>query len=106
MDIVKLNYEIDSLSIIFMKPHIEGNDPIFEIVIDQFDKRKKINRIIFNFEKVSYINSLGIAELISLMRYFQGFNPKAKFKFIELDKKIAKIFKMVELGNLADIETR
>jgi hypothetical protein len=29
-----------------------------------------------------------------------------KYRFMNVDKKIAKIFKMIELGSIADIESK
>jgi hypothetical protein len=40
------------------------------------------------------------------MRYFSEKKPKLKFKYVNVDKKIAKIFKMIELNSIADVESR
>lgn len=84
----------------------EGEQDILNGIIETDFSDSLIDKVVFNFDKVVYINSLGIAEFISLMKYLGGSFDKVKFKFINVDKKIAKIFKMVELSNLADIDTK
>ena len=85
---------------------VEGDQEVLNNLLENNYTEEKINKIIFDFDKVEYINSLGIAEFIAIMKYFSQEKRKIKYKFINVDKKIGKIFKMVELGNLADIETK
>ena len=99
--------EQSSMKVNIHSEKLEGEIPIFDTVLTHHTENGgKITKIVFNFEEVQYINSLGIAEFISIIRYFSGLNEKTKFKFINLDKKIAKVFKMVEMHNLADIDTK
>jgi anti-anti-sigma factor len=85
---------------------LDGQNSLFDFLVEQSAVTDKIEKIIFDFDKVNYINSLGIAEFISLMRYFSEKKPKLKFKYVNVDKKIAKIFKMIELNSIADVESR
>ncbi|MES0489088.1 MAG: hypothetical protein ABUK01_03790 [Leptospirales bacterium] len=99
--------EQSSMKVSIHTEKLEGEIPIFDTVLARHNESGgKIGKIVFNFDEVQYINSLGIAEFISIIRYFSGLNEKTKFKFINLDKKIAKVFKMVEMHNLADIDTK
>ncbi|MDH4262800.1 MAG: STAS domain-containing protein [Spirochaetia bacterium] len=96
----------DAVKIKINETKIDGQNSIFELLIEKKILTKKIEKIIIDFENVIYINSLGIAEFISLMRYYSEKRPKMKYKFINVDKKISKIFKMIELDNIADIESK
>ena len=102
------NHEIqdDTLKITINEEKLDGQNSLFEFMVEQDIVDKRTERIVFDFDKVTYINSLGIAEFISLMRFFSEKKPKIKFKYINVDKKIAKIFKMIELSSIADIESR
>jgi len=104
--IVDIETEADTIKININEPKLDGQNSLFELLLEKKIVTKKIEKIIINFDKVSYINSLGIAEFISLMRYFSEKSPKLKYKYINVDKKIAKIFKMIELSSIADIESR
>jgi len=84
---------------------INGQNFIFDDVMVHFDQNKEdFEKVIVDFSKVEYVNSLGIAEMISMIKYFREKNKKIKFKMINVNKKVVKLFKMVELGTLADIE--
>ena len=105
-----MSYEIQlnqgALNIKINQPQVEGDQEVLNELMDGNYSEEKINKIVFDFEDVEYINSLGIAEFIAIMKFFSQSKKKMKFKFANVDKKIGKIFKMVELGNLADIETK
>jgi len=102
-----IKIEQSSMRVSIHTEKLEGEIPIFESVLAKHNENGgKVGKIVFDFDEVQYINSLGIAEFISIIRYFSGLNDKTKFKFINLDKKIAKVFKMVEMHNLADLDTK
>ena len=102
----KIDSDQDSIRILIDSTRLEGQNSIFEYLLDQNINIDPVDRIIFDFSKVEYINSLGIAEFISLMKYYSEKKKRLKFKFYNVDKKIAKVFKMIELGTIADIETK
>jgi len=104
---VKLEIEQGVLKVDLQSSRIEGEYSIFDAINDFYSERKvKIRKVVFNFEKIEYINSLGIAEFISTIRYFSEVDEIIKFKFVNVEKRIAKIFKMMELNTVADIETK
>jgi len=104
--IANIESDHDVIRVQILEPVLDGQQSLFELLVEKKIVTKKTERMIIDFENVTYINSLGIAEFISLMRYFSEKKPKMKYRFINVDKKIAKVFKMIELGNIADIETK
>lgn len=105
-----MSFEISNsqniLNIKIENAQVEGDQEVLNELLEKGYNEQKISKVVFDFENVEYINSLGIAEFIAIMKYFSQEKRKIKYKFINVDKKIGKIFKMVELGNLADIETK
>ncbi len=99
-------FEQGVFTVLLEKERQEGEQDILNGLIESDYSGMTIDKVIFDFDRVIYINSLGIAEFISVMKFMISKFEKIKFKFINVDKKIAKIFKMVELGNLADIDTK
>jgi len=94
------------LNVVITEPRIEGSNHIFEQLVenDEITEKKNINKIIFDLINVEYINSLGIAEFISIIRYYTNLTSgAAKFKFVNVRKEIKKLFSIVELGQLVEI---
>jgi len=104
--IASFETDFNTVKVIINEVKIDGQNSIFEFMVEQKIAIKNIEKMIIDFDKVAYINSLGIAEFISLMRYYTEKKPKIRYRFINVDKKISKIFKMVELGSIADIESK
>lgn len=104
--IAEIETDHDTVHILITEPKLDGQNSLFELLVEQQVINNKIEKIVIDFNNVTYINSLGIAEFISLMRYFSEKKPKIKYKYINVDKKISKIFKMIELGSIADIESK
>lgn len=104
--IAKIDIDHEALTVIINEPRLDGQVSLFEFFLDRNLIQDNIEKIIFDFNSVNYINSLGIAEFISLMRYYSEKRPKLKYKFINVEKKISKIFKMIELSSIADIESK
>lgn len=104
--IATIEKDHDTIRIKINEPKLDGQNSLFELLIEKKIINNKIDKIIIDFDNVTYINSLGIAEFISLMRYFSEKKPKIKYKYINVEKKISKIFKMIELGSIADIESK
>jgi anti-anti-sigma factor len=104
--IASIETENDTVKIKINVDKLDGQNSIFELLIEKKIMVHKIEKMVIDFDNVTYINSLGIAEFISLMRYFTEKRSKMKYKFINVDKKISKIFKMIELNNIADIESK
>ncbi|MDH4200401.1 MAG: hypothetical protein OEV66_08490 [Spirochaetia bacterium] len=104
--IAEIATDHDSLIVLIKEPRLDGQVSLFEFFLDNNIIHNNVEKIIFDFNHVTYINSLGIAEFISLMRYLSEKRPKLKYRFVNVEKKISKIFKMIELTSIADIESR
>ncbi|MDH5719247.1 MAG: STAS domain-containing protein [Spirochaetia bacterium] len=94
------------LNVVVNEKRIEGSNHIFEHLVEEskISDKDKVKKIIFDFANVEYINSLGIAEFISIIRYYTNVtNAVAKYKFINVNKDIRKLFSLVELGHLVEI---
>ena len=86
---------------------IDGNNEIFRALVDDSSLDLDVELIEFDMDKVEYMNSLGIAEFISLHRYFVDLNNgKTRFAFTNLDPKIYTLMNLVEIGKLADLHKK
>jgi len=94
------------LNIVVLKAHITGESKILNELVERNYIKSNISKVIFDFEHVEYISSLRIAEFIGIIKYFSKGKNKPGYKFINVDSKVAKIFYMIELNDLADIETK
>lgn len=83
---------------------LEGETALLQSITEE-SEYERVTSIEFDMSDVTYVNSLGIAEFISIYRYYNmGENSKkVKLLFTHLRPEIAKIFKLVELGQIADI---
>ena len=101
---IKVDYKGDTIAVKINEPRIEGKNNIFQTLVEDHDYPQDIDNLVFDLDAVNYVNSLGIAEFISIHRYFSSINEgKTKISFVNVDKKIATLFEMVELGNLSTI---
>lgn len=81
-----------------------GQNEIFDRIINKIEIPGTVKKIIFDFEKVSYINSMGIAEFIALFRYFNDDNNgSVKFLFRNVNRYICEIFSLIEFSKLCEI---
>ncbi|MDH5716554.1 MAG: hypothetical protein OEZ22_02825 [Spirochaetia bacterium] len=102
-----INYTDDNINVIIKSPRIEGENTIFESLVEDETTPKNVSKITFDMSDVKYVNSLGIAEFISIVRFFTNIsNGNTKYTFINVDKNIAKLFHIVELGSLVHIEEK
>lgn len=104
---VKIQQKANSIVVKVMYPRVDGNNLIFRRLIEEEKLDFDIQKIVFDMDRVEYVNSLGIAEFISLHRYFSGsFDHPVEFEFINLEPKINSIFQMVEIGKLAKVSLK
>jgi len=68
-----------------------------------FDKliREKRDKIVINMEKVSYIDSSGLATLVELLKNFRKYG--ARLKLAGLTTKVKSLFEITKLEKLFDI---
>ena len=71
----------------------------FERVIG--DKKDKV---IINMEKVSYIDSSGLATLVELLKNFRKYG--ARLKLVGLSSKVRSLFEITKLEKLFDIKEK
>ena len=104
---VKLKFLGDTIQVTINNSRIEGQNFIFQALVEDSNLPKNIENLIFDMDKVEYVNSLGIAEFISIHRYFASVtNSKTRIRFINVNQKIANLFRLIELGNLSEIELK
>lgn len=101
---VTVDYLGDTLRVQIIHPRIEGKNYIFEALVEDASLSKDVSRIKIDMEGVEYINSLGIAELISIHRFYDRTNNgQTRIIFKNVDPKIASIFRMVEMEKICEI---
>ncbi|MBL7069440.1 MAG: STAS domain-containing protein [Candidatus Omnitrophica bacterium] len=68
-----------------------------------FDKliREKRDKIVISMEKVSYIDSSGLATLVELLKNFRKYG--ARMKLAGLTAKVKSLFEITKLEKLFDI---
>ncbi len=68
-----------------------------------FDKMlsEKREKILINFEKVSYIDSSGLATLVEMLKNIRSYGGKLKLS--SLSSKIRSLFEITKLEKLFDI---
>ena len=104
---VKVQYRGDTIDVKVNHSRIDGKNLIFQALVDDPSIPKEVEFLVFNLANVDYVNSLGIAEFISIHRYFNSVNERGtRIRFTDVDTKIATLFKMVELGNISEIELK
>ena len=103
MENVKLELEQGVLKVDLLSSRIEGEYSIFDAINDFYSERKeKVRKVVFNFEKIEYINSLGIAEFISTIRFFSDVDESVCgavcniTDFLGVGSKMAKMFPSFE----------
>lgn len=86
--------------LIFRLPHgcLQGDNDLFRFIANQSDLPSETSSIQFDFEQIDYINSLGVAELISIFRYLQRkYHQDIEFNLINVSAEIQKLLKIVEM---------
>jgi len=71
-----------------------------------FDKviKEKREKVIINLEKVSYIDSSGLATLVEILKNFKNYG--GKLKLVSLSSKVKSLFEITRLEKLFDISDR
>ncbi len=104
---VKIKYRGDTLDIFVTSTRIEGKNEIFQTLVEDNTLPKEVENLVFDLNEVDYVNSLGIAEFISIHRYFSSVNQgRTRMRFVNVEPKIAQLFEMVELGNLSEVQKK
>ena len=103
---VALIPENDHLLLVVHSSRIDGDNKIF-MTVKQSDLEPGIFASIeIDLQAVVYLNSLGIAEIISVFRYFKGEREKLKMVLKNVDASIAKLFDVVELAHVFEIQLK
>ena len=68
-----------------------------------FDKliQTKSEKVLINLQKVSYIDSSGLATLVEILKNFKNFG--GKLKLCNLSNKVKSLFEITKLEKLFDI---
>lgn len=85
---------------------LDGENDILEAINKETDLARDIHDLIIDFENVSYINSLGISELINIHRIFSDANKgSTHLHFINVDRKVRAILELVDMHKIAEISS-
>ncbi|MCS6985016.1 MAG: STAS domain-containing protein [Leptospiraceae bacterium] len=103
-----MSLSIDNLDkkvlISIQTPRLTGESRLVEQVL-QASLGEDIEEFVFDFSRVEYINSLGMAELVALYHNLSRIYKKPfRWRFTHLNPSIARILRMVDLGKIAHIE--
>lgn len=92
------------LHIKILQSRLEGDNLLLKKLQGEGFIERDVEVVEFDFDKVDYLNSLGITEIVNIHRlYMEKTKNKAKFRFINVDKKVLAILELVELHKLAEI---
>lgn len=95
-----LNFKLPSGS-------LQGDNTLFRFITNEINVPEDAHTILFDFTSVDYINSLGIAELISIFRYFQRrYSDEVEFKLVAVSPEVKKVLEIVEIDQFFDIESK
>lgn len=96
--------EKDGISICRVDGEIDINTaPQLKKTFDRLVREKK-EKIIINMEKVSYIDSSGLATLVELLKNFRKYG--ARLKLAGLSAKVKSLFEITKLEKLFDIQDK
>ncbi len=101
---VTIEKEGSTLRIIVHHPRLDGENQILNEIKKGNYFSPDIQLVELDFDRVEYINSLGISEIINIHRNFSDASGgKAKFRFKNLDRKVLAILELVEIQKIAEI---
>ena len=103
---VSIEYKGDILEIKIHSSRIDGKNEIFE-ALTETTIPSGIEIVEIDMRRVSYINSLGIAELVSIYRYLMQDEKRKnlKFRFLNVKPEVAQLLRLVEFADLVEIHT-
>lgn len=91
------------ITIIIQTPRVVGDTNFVEQILN-LPIQPETKEIIFDFSRVEYINSLGMAEIVAAYQNFIRVHGKnIKWIFTRLNPSIAKVLKLVDLGEIAEL---
>jgi anti-anti-sigma regulatory factor len=77
---------------------LQGDNDLFRFIANQSDLPESASSIEFDFEQIDYVNSLGVAELISIFRYLQRkYHQDISFNLTNVSQEIQRLLKIVEI---------
>ena len=77
---------------------LQGDNDLFRFIASQSDLPESTSSIEFDFEQIDYVNSLGIAELISIFRYLQRkYYQDIGFYLNNVSPEIQRLLRIVEI---------
>lgn len=82
-----------------LQPRLEGDNHIVDALKEYVGSTPDLVEL--DFSKVTYMNSRGITELVSLYRLFD--NDVTKLRFINVKGRVRHVMDLVELHHIADI---
>ncbi len=99
--------QIDSkIMVTINQARLEGGNSIFDNLIKEAPFSDTIKTLVIDFNRVEYINSLGMAELMSTYSNLRRINGRdIKLVFSRLQPQIAKVLRLLDLGEIAEIES-
>ena len=86
--------------LIFRLPEgcLQGDNDLFRFIANQSDLPESTSSIEFDFEQIKYVNSLGVAELISIFRYLQRkYHQDISFNLTKVSPEIQRLLRIVEI---------
>ena len=87
---------------------IDGDNHIIHALEKGNFIQEDIESLEFDFDRVEYLNSLGITEFININRKFpvKGKRKKSKFVFLNVSAHIYGILELVEMHKMAEIHLK
>lgn len=93
----------EKIEIKFHKIRLDGDNSIFHAVTTSEYEPDSFRDISMDLEQVDYINSLGIAEIVSTFRYLKGNREDVKMRITNVNNSISNVFRLVELTDIFEI---
>lgn len=86
-------------------PRVEGQNSIYTALVNEKKLPITVSKIEFDMQRVTYINSMGLAEFIAIYRYLTTHSRQEfTMSFFNLSPNIARMFRLIELGELAELQ--
>jgi anti-anti-sigma regulatory factor len=102
-DIQKQN---ETIRIKIQHPKIDGGNSILRELHNKNLIRPGIQIVEIDFDRVEYMNSLGLTELINIHREFTEVQKDVQFHFINVNKKIVTLLQLVDMDRIAHIRQK
>ena len=105
---VEISRDGSVLKIKILHNRIDGDNHIIHALEKGNFIQDDVAKLEFDFEKVEYLNSLGITEFININRKFPSGSKKkkSKFVFLNVSAHIYGILELVEMHKMAEIHLK